>query len=864
MDLLEREEELGALSSLLTDTADGAGGRLVLVSGEAGIGKTALLSRFCGEEARGVRTLWGACERLFTPRALGPFLDVAEHTGGELAEVAAEGGRPHAFVAALLRELARARPTVLVLEDLHWADEATLDVLRLLAGRLAEVPALVLASFRDDELARDHPLRLVLGELAPGRIERLALRPLTERAVGRLAEPYGADDRALYARTAGNPFFVTEVLAAGDARIPDSVRDAVLARAAHLPAGARRLLEAVAVVPAQIELWLLERIAQAELPALEPCLWSGVLRSDERSIAFRHELARLAIEETTPPDRRLALHRAVVEALASPPVGRPDPARLAHHAEAAGDADAVHEHAPAAAARASTLGAHVEAAAQYARALRFADRLPLARQARLWDRYAYERHLTNHLEDALTGNAEALARRRALGQRLHEADALRFRSKLLWFTGRAGEAEETGCEAVSLLEQTPGGLELGRAYAQMANLALLRHRRPAVESWAAKAAAEAGRTGDLGVHASALNSLGTIECLAGDEAGLAKLEQSLALARSSYGEEHIARALVNYTGVALDTRRYDLAEHYLAEGLAYTEERELASYRAYLLSFEARLALDRGHIAQAIRSAEAAVPPRGTMPLLQAVALALLGRARARRGDHDAQEPLDAALERAPRDDLGILGPVAVARAEHAWLTDRTDAIAAETDEAFRLAREREELWLTAELAYWRAKAGLAVGASVEAARPFALQLAGEAVAASEAWAAIGCPYEAAVARGDADSPDDLRRALDELQRLGATPAARMVARRLRELGVRQIARGPRTSTRENPGLLTSRELEVLQLLETGLRNAEIAGRLYIAPKTVDHHVSAILRKLGVHSRLDAVAEARRRSVATR
>ena len=165
-ELLERSRELSTLDELLGLVVSSSHGRLVLVAGEAGVGKTTLLRRLGEEHRDGPRFLWGACEPLFTPRPLGPLLDVAELTGGEFAEVVARGAKPHDVVGALVRELGSRAPTVLVLEDLHWADEATLDVLRLLARRIATVPALVLASYRDDELDRRHPLRIVLGELA--------------------------------------------------------------------------------------------------------------------------------------------------------------------------------------------------------------------------------------------------------------------------------------------------------------------------------------------------------------------------------------------------------------------------------------------------------------------------------------------------------------------------------------------------------------------------------------------------------------------------------------------------------------------------------------------------------------------------
>jgi len=238
----------------------------VFVTGEAGVGKTSLLRRFCAEQHDAPRLVWGACDPLFTPRPLGPLVDVAEATGGELLHVVDEGAKPQAVAAALIRELAVRGPTVLVLEDLQWADEATLDVIALLGRKIETVPALAVLTYRDDELDRRHPLRIVLGGFARARaLRRVDLTPLSRDALARLAEPRGIDADELYRRTGGNPFFATEVLAAGDAEVPATVREAVLARAASLSPQAEALLEAVAVAPPHVPLWLLEALTEDDL-----------------------------------------------------------------------------------------------------------------------------------------------------------------------------------------------------------------------------------------------------------------------------------------------------------------------------------------------------------------------------------------------------------------------------------------------------------------------------------------------------------------------------------------------------------------------------------------------------------------------
>jgi predicted ATPase len=273
--LLERERDLEVLEAELRTTMHERRGRLVLVGGEAGIGKSALTEAFCARVGShsgpltGMRILRGACDALETPRAAGPILDIAAQTQGELAVVAEAGATPAQLIAPLLRELRH--PTVMVLEDLHWADGSTLDTLRLLARRLPDVPALVLATYRD-QLVRTHPLQMVLGELPPGSTRRISPQPLSAAAVARLGGLPPDRAQRIHTATAGNPFFVTELIAAGGNELPVGVRDAVLARVARLSPDARQLLEAVAISPQHTESWLLTQLAGEQLGALEECV----------------------------------------------------------------------------------------------------------------------------------------------------------------------------------------------------------------------------------------------------------------------------------------------------------------------------------------------------------------------------------------------------------------------------------------------------------------------------------------------------------------------------------------------------------------------------------------------------------------
>jgi DNA-binding CsgD family transcriptional regulator len=863
-ELLERSRQFAALGESLGAVLGGSRGRLVLVGGEAGVGKTALVSRFCEERGWSPRILWSDCDALFTPRPLGPLLDVAKVIGGELEELVESGARPHEVAAALMRELRTRAPTIVVIEDLHWADEATLDVVKLLARRLDGVHALILASYRDEELERTHPLRLVLGELSGSpAVDRLKIEPLSPAAVATLAEPHGVNPDELYRKTEGNPFFVTEVLAGSEGEIPDTVRDAVLARAARLSSGASSLLEAAAIVPPPVELWLLETLAADAFDQLDECLTSGMLTAAPASVAFRHELARLAVEQSITPNRKVDLHRKALAALADSSARVPELARLAHHAEAAGDRDAVLEFAPKAAAQAASRGAHLEAAAQYARALRFAEEQPLEARAELLKLRAFECYMTDQADEAAEAQKGAVECYRQLGDPRREGDALRGLSALLWCPGRVAEAVQFGQEAVALLERLPPGHELALAYSTALRLCTLAEDDEGALVWGARAIELAQRLDNTEVLSHAQISIGALEFLAGAPGGREKLERSLELAHQAELHEHVGHAYQLLVRVALHHRSYALVNRYLEAGLEQCNEHGFDLMRLYLLVYRARAELDQGRWSEAVDSAALVIRERCISTTPRTLALVVLGLVRARRGDPEHRPPLDEALALAePTGELPRIAPVAAARAEVAWLEGEQEAVAEVTQAALDFAVRRRAPWVVGELACWRWRAGIREEVAAEMAEPYALEMQGEWARATALWTEIGCPYEAALALAGADDDDALRGALADLQRLGARPAAAVVARRLRERGARALPRGPRPSTRKNPANLTARELEVLTLVAQGLRNAEIAERLFLSQKTVGHHVSAILRKLGVPTRGHASAEAVRLGLA--
>jgi DNA-binding CsgD family transcriptional regulator/tetratricopeptide (TPR) repeat protein len=615
-----------------------------------------------------------------------------------------------------------------------------------------------------------------------------------------------------------------------------------------------------------VETWLLVAAAGATPAQVDECVAAGMLQGQAGGVGFRHELARLAMERALGPGRRADLHGRALAALLTQPGAAPDPARLAHHADGAGDGLAVLAHAPVAARRAAALGAHREAAAQYERALRFAEGLAPAALAELLEGRSYECYLTDQLADAVASRERALGCWRALADRRREGDTLRWLSRLAWFEGDA-DADRAAREAVELLEDLAPGPELAMAYSNLSQLAMLASNTDEALAWGSRAielAESLGQTENL-VHA--LNNVGTAELCARWPAGRPTLERSLALARDHGLEEHVARAYTNLAWTALDQRQYLVAARHREEGIGYCAERDLDTLRLYMLVAQARADFEQGRWTEATRTVEVVLRDPRTAPVSRIKALAVLGRVRARRGDPEVWPPLDEALALgAGTGELQRLGPVAVAHAEAAWLQGDPAPARALVEDALDLAERsggRAWPWQIGELAFWLWRLGgpdrLSTAALPDGvAEPFVLQLAGAWEAAVERWRALGCPYEAAAALADSDQEPQLRAALTELEPLGARPLGALVARKLRELGVRAVARGPRPTTRANPANLTARELEVLGLLVEGRSNRQIAEQLFISTKTASVHVTNLLAKLGVHSRLEAAAMARR------
>lgn len=848
MALLERATQLRAATSYLEEAASGRG-RMLYVAGEAGIGKTAFVEELA--RTSGAHVAIGWCDGSTTPPPLGPLIDMLPELPEEVWPDGASRATVFSRLLSILRQ-ASASPYLLVIEDAHWADEATLDLIRHLARRIHGCHALVVVTYRPEDTIVGDGLRLVLGDTASaGGTRRIDLPPLTATAVATLvtehaSDPGGpADVERLHRVTGGNPFFVTEALSAGTGDVPGTVRDAVLSRVARLDERSQQALELIALVGARAESGLLDALLGEGMTSLDEPLSRGLLRRSGGDVAFRHELARLAVLSEIPAGRAVGWHRRLLAALEDLDA---DPARLAHHAEAAHDGDAVLRHAPVAAERAAALGAHQEALRQYRRALGFGDRLaPLQRAELLWS-VGYECYLTGRIDTAIEAVDQARGIWDELGETVRVGDAWRCASRLHWFAGRNLEAKEQADRAVDLLEGS-GTYEQALAYSHRAGLQMLASDLDGTRRWGRQTLELVGdlppgqQRDEVRVHA--LNNLGTMEMIAGDATeGERMLLASLEEARAVDLHEHAARAFCNLGSCAVAQHRYVDAERHLEQGIEYCVDRDLDSWSSYLLGWRARMFLDRGEYEAARADAHRVLDRLDSDAVSTIQPLLVLGQLASRTASPDTAALLGRATALAEdMKETQRLAPTATARAENAWIRDAPDDDW--TVRAWEVVSTSDCPWNKGVVATWLPRE---VVVTDLLAPPYAAERAGRWREAAGIWEQLGCPFHAGLALARSGDADALVEAVGIFDRDGSTAAAARARADLRALGERP----PRaTRAARHPDGLTDREAEVLTLLREGLTDAAIADRLVISRRTAEHHVGAILAKLGANGRAE-------------
>ncbi|MEV0796537.1 AAA family ATPase [Kribbella sp. NPDC050281] len=771
--LVERDAELAELRGAAGAAVSEGRGVVILVSGEAGAGKTALVHAFLDGLGPAINVAIGDCDDLLAPRSLGPFRDMAEHDTELAAALSAD--RPDG---ALLRVFSE-RPSVVVVEDIHWADDATLDAIRFLARRFPGIPAVLLLTFRETGVDPGHPLRQLLGSLTGSSVRRVTLPPLTVDAVRQLGPATASQAEEIHRVTQGNPFFVTEVLAAGGGGdVPQTVRDAVLARLGKLSAPVRTLVERLSVIPTRAERWLAESLAEGDPAVLIEAERSGMVIGADTTVAFRHELARRVIEATLTAGERVQANRVVVDVL----LGRPvvEPARLVHHAERGGRVDVILEHGPSAALEAARLGAHRQAAGVLDVVLRHRELLGDHQAADLFTRRAYSLYVVNRFEAALESAECGVGAAEAAGDAILQADALMVLARVALFASGPLRSRRAAEQAADLLEPTGDDarlaaalIEQARAHSNLATIGIVAEPGERAEAYAERALAIGQSLGRSDLEAQAGCYLGDARLARGDLRGDEDLRRAISLAGADSRVETVVRCYVNAAGGAYRSGRFDDAEKYVAGGLRAAADGEFFAGQYRLRLTAAAVQASRGQWDRAIAALRALLDSPGEPGVMAALAGNLLARLLARRGDGEAGDVLAAALAARPiADDGYVEGTLAVARIELGWLDGSLGAFTDDARLALTLVKEAEHRTMQAELSAYLVRAGIDVAAPAGAPGPWAATLAGRWEEAAAAWAALGDRYEQAVVL--ATAPDRRARAQGQvlLRDLGAAGTA--------------------------------------------------------------------------------------------
>ncbi len=848
MPLLERDDVLGRLDGVF-EAARECHGAAVLVRGEAGIGKTSVVRAFTDEHVDDAHVLWGGCDDLITARPLGPIWDMA-YDEATLDEALRGQDRYEAFT-RMLELMSRAlRPTIVVIEDIHWADEATLDLIKYLGRRIDRTHGLLILTYRDDEVPGDLPLRVALGDFPAPALERVTLQPLSASAVSELSGEAIESSEALWEVSGGNPFFLTELLASDRESVPVSVRDAVMARVSRLSPAARALVDLVSVVPRRAELDLVEKVLGPVQDAILEAETAGVLLIRDGCMSFRHELARRSVEADLPEMRRREINLSVLRGVEALDL---DVARAANHASAAGDFVSLSRLAPLAARRAADMESHSEAVAHLRALEPFLDRLDAQMCADHYDLWAYEEYVINETERAEELIESGIAFRRRLGDPAKLGNTLLIASRIAWVRSRRASAVELAQEAATVLEPV-GGHDLAFAYSTLSQLAMLASDEEQTLSYGLKAIEVAG-DGPSEVRAHALNNIGAVKLVSRYPEGMAEVKESFAMSEALGASHDQIRAAVNIGWSALYFRDLDTAQVWVDRAYDLAMQREFPTFEAYAVAAKGLIDAMRGRWAGAESNAQYVLDDLGQMATARMVADTLLGRIRARTGHPDAKRLLLEGWELALRaDEVQRTGTAAAGLAEYVWIGGMLDrGIVFRFHEVLADCLEREPTWRGGELAFWLYLIGELEVMPDQVAEPYRLAGEGRWAEAAAFWEERGLPYDRAVAlsQGDTAARIEALRIFDELD---AKPLAARLRSELTEAGVSGVPRGPTRATRENPFGLTPRQMDVLRHMAEGMTNAEIADRLFLSSRTVDHHVSAILGKLAVTARSEAVA----------
>jgi DNA-binding CsgD family transcriptional regulator len=849
MELIERDGFLGILHDKF-DSTKKSDGHCLLLSGEAGIGKTSLVRAFCNEIKNECKILQGSCDALFTPRPLAPLYDIAWQMQSDVMERVRDKKDRTELFSSLLQELnTQKEPIMLIFEDVHWADEGTLDFIKFLARRINQLHCLFILTYRDNEIISGHPLRNVFGQLPRDIFTRLQLTALSKDAVETMAAEKGYSGESVYSISGGNPFYVTEILASYSTGVPDNIKDSILSVFNRQSEKTKEVWKFLSVQPTGFETDFLLRMDPSCVEAVELSLESGILLHENGRISFKHELYRRTIEASLSPLLRVSLNKRILDLFLKDFEQKQEIERIIHHAKNANQYELVTHYALIAARRASCIGAHIESAKLYFSAIEYYQGNDKEILHELYEGYAYECYLINKHKDAIIYMNRSLKLWEGDDNKERAADCMRSLSRLGWVDGNRKQAEDFARQAIELLDDQPDSKSKAMAYSNLSQLTMIYNQYPEAVYWGEKAMVIAKKLGDEEILSHALNNVGTVKMRMAPtrKEGLHLLQQSLDIALRNSFHEHAARAYSNLGCNGILLNDYAFAKSILETGLQYCEERDMDSWMNHLSGYIARLKLETGQWAEAYHIADNLIHNTNQGTIFKIGAMAIVATIKMRRGDADALSVLTEARAKAfGTMELQRIIPVLAALLEFEWITGKmlTDDIA--VDFAITTLEQAGDADMDNEFAYWLLKAR-------KKYTPF--HPSHNSYNDASRWEALGCPYEQALALFNGNE-DDKKKAICMVQELGASAVYEKLKMEMRASGIKSIPRGIRETTKSNAARLTEREVDVLKLLKEGMQNKEIADRLFISAKTVDHHITSILFKLDVNSRVKAVHEA--------
>ncbi|MEO6356958.1 MAG: AAA family ATPase [Ferruginibacter sp.] len=858
MELIERDEFFTLLQKQFENIAAGEG-HCVFITGEAGIGKTSLVKEFCKEQKEECIIYQGACDALFTPRPLAPLYDILWQVNKERWPASPSNEERSALFADFFQELSTKKEKLLmVFEDIHWADEGTLDFIKFFARRIYQLPCLFILTYRDDEIHSRHPLRNVLGQLPPDSFTKLMLTPLSKQAVIEMSTQKGYSGEDVYSVSGGNPFYVNEILASYSPGVPDNIKDAILSVYERQEEGTKHAWQLTSVVPEGLEIERFAKIKATWDEAMDHCFAMNIIIVQNNKVVFKHELYRRTIEESLSPFKRIELNKMILDLFIESFEKEGQIERIVHYAKNANENKLVVKYAPIVAKQAACAGSHNEAAKLFLTAIEYFDGQDTDELLQFYEAYAYECYLTNKIKDAIIYTTKSLTLWKKKNDIEKISNSLRLLSRLWWLDSNRKNAESFAEQAVELLSSQPSSAAKAMALSNMSQLKMLFDQPAECIVWGEKAIAIAKQVNADAPLSHALNNVGYVlmNIQTSKPKGIELLQESLAIALKNSYHEHAARAYANLGVNGVKLKDYVFAKKILDAGIYYCEQRELDSWRLNMLSLKACVHLETGDWNKAYSMADYLLKSEDKPRGFKINALIVVAKINMRTGNTDPLSLLlDAETKAFETMELQRIIPSIIALLEYEWLTGKACIKTENLNWIIDKIEQSIYSFENSEFAFWLKKARKQHLKLKEMYEGYDVSNVKMALKAAAIWNESNCLYQQALSLSEGDE-DDKKNALLIFQQLGANAVCNKIKMEMRAIGIKKIPRGLRESTKTNPAQLTNRELDVLQLLQKAVQNKEIAETLFISPKTVDHHISSILFKLDVNTRSKAVTEA--------